>query len=152
MRARDLAQPYVAVPPQTDALAAVRLLVERGLPGLLVVGPDGRAHTLLPACDLVRALVPGYIQEDPVLADVIDEPHADHLCRAVAGRRLVDCLPPGRPFLPTAAADCTAMQIAELMARTRSPLIAVVEPGASAPERLLGVITAAHLLDQLLRA
>ncbi|GAB2756446.1 CBS domain-containing protein [Streptomyces bullii] len=126
--------------------------VAHDLPGLLVVDPDGRPYAALPASDLVRMLVPGYIQEDPVLAEVIDEPHADRLCRALAGRKLLDCLPVGKPFLPTAAPDCTAMEIAELMARTRSPLIAVVERSSSGPDRLLGVITATHLLKQLIQA
>ncbi|MBZ9643128.1 CBS domain-containing protein [Streptomyces sp. PSKA30] len=152
MRARDLAQPYVSVSTDTDAVEAVRLLVEQGLPGLLVVGPAGQPFAMLPASDVVRTLVPGYIQEDPVLAAVIDEPHADRLCRALAGRTLADRLPTARPFLPAAAPDRTAMELAELMARTRSPLIAIVERDAGGPGRLLGVVTAAHLLERLLQA
>jgi hypothetical protein len=101
MRARDLAEPCVSVSTDADAVDAVRLLVEQGLPGLLVVDPAGRPYAILPACDMVRTLVPSYVQEDPVLAAVIDEPHADHLCRALAGRKVADCLPVGRPFLPT---------------------------------------------------
>jgi CBS domain-containing protein len=57
-----------------------------------------------------------------------------------------------RPFLPTAAPDWTAVEIAELMARSRSPLIAVVERSDQDPERLLGVVTAARLLERLLQA
>ncbi|WP_409468623.1 CBS domain-containing protein [Streptomyces sp. HC307] len=151
MRARDLAQSCVTTGKDAQAIEAVRALVEHDLPGLLVVDSAGQPYATLPACDLIRALVPAYIREDPVLADVIDEPHADHLCHAVAGRKLIDCLPVGRPFLPTAAPDSTAMEIAELMARTRSPLIAVVEQGATGQGRVLGVITAAHLLKQLLQ-
>jgi hypothetical protein len=44
------------------------------------------------------------------------------------------------------------MELAELMARTRSPLIAIVERGARGPGRLLGAVTAAHLLERLLQA
>lgn len=119
-------------------------------PGLLVVDAEGEPYAALPACDLLGALLPSYLREDPVLAAVIDEPHADQLCHATAGRKLLDCLPMGKPFLPTAAPDCTAMELAELMARTQSPLIAVVEPGARGQRRLLGVVTAADLLKQLL--
>jgi CBS domain-containing protein len=152
MRARDLVQPHVSVGKDADALEAVRLLVEHRLPGVLVVDSSGQPYAILPAHDLVRALVPSYIREDPVLAEVIDEPHADHLCRALAGRTVADCLPVGRPFLPTAAPECTAMELAELMGRTRSPLIAIVERHAEGPGRLLGVVTAAHLLQRLLKA
>ncbi|MGW6906708.1 CBS domain-containing protein [Streptomyces sp. NPDC054940] len=151
--ARDLAQPYVSVSTDTDAVEAVRLLVEQRLPGLLVVGPAGQPIAMLPASNVVRTLVSGCIQEDPVLAAVIDEPHADRLCRALAGRTLADRLPAGRrPFLPAAGPDRTTMELTELLARTRSPLIAIVERDAGGPDRLLGVVTAAHLLERLLQA
>jgi CBS domain-containing protein len=152
MRARDLAQPYVSVSTDTDAVEAVKLLAEQRLPGLLVVGRAGQPVAIPPAGDVVRALVPGYIQEDPVLAAVIDEPHADRLCRALAGRTLGDRLPTGRPFPPAAAPDRTAMELAEPMARTRSPLIAIAERDAGGPGRLVGVVTANHLLERLLQA
>ncbi|MGP3636975.1 CBS domain-containing protein [Streptomyces sp. 24-1644] len=152
MRARDLAEPYVSVSTDADAAEAVRLLVEHSLAGLLVVDPAGQPYAILPASDVVRTLVPSYVQEDPVLANVIDEPHADHLYHALAGQKVAECLPVGKPFLPTAAPDCTAVELAELMTRTRSPLIAVVERGAGGPGRPLGVVTAAHLLERLRQA
>ncbi|MER5214868.1 CBS domain-containing protein [Streptomyces sp. NPDC002838] len=150
MRARDLAQSYVTVSQDTSAVEALRALVEHGLPGLLVVDSGGQPYAALPACEVGRALLP--VQEDPLLAEVIDEPHAIQLCRALQGRKLVDCLPAGRPLLPTATPDCTALKIAEVMGRTRSPLIAVVDQGQGGQSRLLGVITAARLVDQLLKA
>ncbi|OUD04256.1 hypothetical protein [Streptomyces swartbergensis] len=52
---------------------------------------------------------------------------------------------------PKAAPDCPALEIAELMGHTRSPLGAVADRGAGGPDRLLGVVTAAHLLHQLLQ-
>ncbi|MFC9915021.1 CBS domain-containing protein [Streptomyces sp. NPDC127197] len=152
MRACDLADPYVSVTKDADAIEAVRLIVEQRLPGLLVTDSEGQLYAALPACDVVRTLVPGYVQEDRGLAHVIDEAHADHLCRALEGRTVADCLPVGRPFLPTADPDWTAIEIAELMARTRSPLIAVVERPADGPGRSVGVITAVRLLERLLQA
>lgn len=85
MRARDLAEPHVSVQKDADAIEGVRLIAEQRLPGLLVVDSAGRPCALLPACDVVRTLVPSYVQEDRGLANVIDEPHADHLCRALQG-------------------------------------------------------------------
>ncbi|MFE0192015.1 CBS domain-containing protein [Streptomyces sp. NPDC058989] len=152
MRARDLAEPYLSVSSDADAVEAVRLLVERRLPGVLVVDPAGRPYAILPASDLVRTLVPGYVREDPLLAEVIDEAHADHLCRALRGRSIADCLPVGKPYLPTTGTDSTAVEIAELMARVRTPLVAVVEPGDSGQDRLIGVVTATRLLQYLLQA
>lgn len=152
MRARDLAEPYVSVSKDSDAVDAVRLLAERRLPGLLVVDTAGRPYAILPACAVIRALAPGYGQEDSVLVDVIDELHADQLRRALVGWQVADCLPLGRPFLPTAGPDWTAMEVANLMARTRSPFVAIVDRSDRDPCRLLGVVTAAHLLERLLQA
>jgi hypothetical protein len=126
MRARDLAEPYVSVRNDADAVEAVRLLVKQRLPGLLVIDPAGQPYAILSACDLVSTLVPGYIREDPVLAEVIDEPHADHLCHALLGRTVADCLPVGRPYLLTAAPDSTAMEQASPCTRCpagRCPLL-----------------------------
>jgi hypothetical protein len=130
MRARDLAEPCVSLSKDADAIEAVPLAVERCLPGSLVTDSSGQPYAALPACDVVRPLVPGYVREDRGLAAVIDESHADHLCRTLQGRVVADCLPVGRPFLPTAAPDWAAVQFAELTARTGNPLIAVVDPPA----------------------
>ncbi|MER7407884.1 DUF3040 domain-containing protein [Streptomyces sp. NPDC000070] len=108
VRARDLAEPYVSLSKDADAIEAVRLIVERCLPGLLVTDPSGQPYAALPACHVVRTLVPGYVQEDRGLAALIDEPHADRLCRTLQGRIIADCLPVGRPFLPIADPDWTA--------------------------------------------
>ncbi|QLH25333.1 CBS domain-containing protein [Streptomyces sp. Rer75] len=153
MRARDLAVEYPSVRLDSDALDAARLLAEQRLPGVLVMDDGGEPHALLPASALVKLLVPGYVIEDPTLAAVVDEPHADRLCQALAGRRVADCLPREGHKPPVADPDDTALEVAALMAREHSPLIAVVERGERGDRggsRLLGVITAAHLLERLL--
>ncbi|MFJ9948384.1 CBS domain-containing protein [Kitasatospora sp. NPDC091207] len=153
MRARDLAEPYPTVSLDDQALDAARLLAEHRLPGVLVVDGPGSPRAILPASQLVRLLVPGYVMEDPTLAAVIDEAHADRLCEALTGLRVRDCLPKDAPAPTVADADDTAVEIAALMARNRSPLAAVVEhaPGRrGGGGRLLGVITASHLLHRLL--
>ncbi|MGW3248424.1 CBS domain-containing protein [Streptomyces sp. NPDC001070] len=157
MRARDLAVEYPAVTLDSDALDAARLLAERRLPGVLVVDEDGQPYAILPASRLVKLIVPDYVLEDPTLAAVVDERHADRLCRALSGRPVLDVLPKEREVPAVCDPDDTALEVATLMARERSPLVAVVDKpkkgarDAAAP-RLLGVITAAHLLEQLLGA
>ena len=151
MRARDLAVPYETVDVTSDATRAARLMAEHRLPGLLVLGTDGAPRAILPASQLVRAIVPGYVLDDPTLAGVIDEQHADLLCQSLAGRSVGDCLPAGAATPPVAAPDDTALEVATLMAQVRSPLVAVVERGTDG-QRLLGVITASHLLHRLLDA
>ncbi|RAJ36862.1 CBS domain protein [Kitasatospora sp. SolWspMP-SS2h] len=156
MRARDLAEPFPTVGLDDQALDAARLLAEHRLPGVLVVDGPGTPRAVLPASQLVRLLVPDYLVEDPALAAVVDEAHADRLCEELAGVRVGECLPKNAPPPPVADADDTAVEVAALMARTRSPLVAVVErpPGsrAVAGGRLLGVITASNLLHRLLGA
>jgi hypothetical protein len=74
--------------------------------------------------------------------------------QALAGMSVRDCLPsqPGkRQPLPAAGPDDTAMEVAVLMARERSPLVAVVARDKLGTHTL-GVITAAHLLERLLGA
>ncbi|MCY0933145.1 CBS domain-containing protein [Streptomyces sp. H34-S4] len=152
MRARDLAVEYETVTVDTDALAAARLMASHRLPGLLVLDGQGAPKAILPASQMIRMLVPGYVLEDPALAAVIDEKHADRLCAALRGRTVGDCLPPKAPAPPVAAPDDTALEVAALMAQQRSPLVAVVERYKDGTATLLGVITAAHLLDRLLDA
>ncbi|MBT2396705.1 CBS domain-containing protein [Streptomyces sp. ISL-100] len=151
MRARDLAEEYEAVSFDSDALDAARLMAEHRLPGLLVLDERGEPKAILPASQMVKTLVPSYVIDDPGLASVIDEKHADRLCESLAGRRVGDCLPRTTAPPPIAAPDDTALEVATLMARVRSPLVAVVEKTRGGT-RLIGVITASHLLHELLRS
>jgi CBS domain-containing protein len=151
MRARELADEYPSVTLDSDALDAARLLAGQRLPGLVVMDDDGEPYAILPASRLVEVLVPDYVMEDSTLAAVIDERHADRLAQALAGRTVRDCLPRKRRPVPAADGDDTVLEVAALMAREGSPLVAVVErvPGGS---HTLGVITASYLLERLLGA
>nr|WSY56911.1 CBS domain-containing protein [Streptomyces sp. NBC_00886] len=151
MRACDLAVEYETVGLDSDALDAARLMAEQRLPALLVVDERGAPRAILPASQMVKFLVPAYVVEDPTLAAVVDERHADRLCEALAGRKVRDCLSKSTPPPAVAAPDDTALEVAAQMAQVRSPLVAVVEKDG-AGVRLLGVITASHLLERLLAA
>lgn len=150
MQARDLAVQYETVSVDSDAMEAARLMAEHRLPALLVVDDGGAPKAILPASQMIKVLVPEYVIEDPTLAAVVDEHHADRLCQALKGRKVRDCLSSKHiPAPPVAAPDDTALEIAALMAQVRSPLVAVVDHD-KAGAHLLGVITAAHLLERLL--
>jgi CBS domain-containing protein len=142
---------YETVGVDTDAMTAARLMAEHRLPGLLVVDEEGAPRAILPASQMIKAVVPSYVLDDPTLAAVVDEGHADRLCQVLRGRVVRDCLSRSVPSPPVAEPDATALEVAALMARVRSPLVAVVEE-AGTGKRLLGVITAAHLLERLLSA
>lgn len=149
MRARDLAVEYESVSVDSDALDAARLMAEHKLPGLLVLDERGEPKAVLPASQMVKVLVPAYVIDDPTLAAVVDERHADRLCQALAGRRVGECLSHTAAAPPIADPDDTALEVAALMARVRSPLVAVARKD-KAGTHLLGVITASHLLHELL--
>ena len=48
---------------------------------------DGGGHpvAVLRASQVLRIVVPGYVQDDPALARVVDEPGAERLCLHVTG-------------------------------------------------------------------
>jgi CBS domain-containing protein len=145
MLARELAEPYPVVDLDSDAFAAARLLAERRLPGLIVNGDDGRPWTILPGSQVLRFVVPGYVQDDPALARVYDERHADQLFRPLERRSVRELLPREPPELAMLNAHDTAIEVAALMARLRTPLVAVLDR-----RELIGAITVSRLLSMLL--
>ncbi|WP_371640262.1 CBS domain-containing protein [Streptomyces virginiae] len=127
MIARDLAEPYPHVTTDHQAVNAVRLLAEHDLAALLVLDRDGTPYAVVPGSQLVRQLVPEYVMEDPLLAAVIDDRHADALTEGLAGKT-VDQWIPERSFKPAfVGSEAGALQIAALMARTHVPLVAVID-------------------------
>lgn len=141
MLARELAEDYPLVDVDTDAFDAARVLAFNNLPGLVVTDSEGSPYAVLPASQVVRFVVPEYVREDPSLARVIEEQAADRIARSLAGRRVRDLLPTRPHELPVVKADDTVLELAALMAKARSPLVAVMEQG-----RIIGVVTAVRLL------
>ena len=146
MRARDLAVDYPAVRPDTPAVEAARLLAGQDLPGLIVTDELGRPTTILPGTDVLKMAVPRYCQDDPALARVIDEAAADIFIRHLGDLTVAQALPGRDRELPVVEDDATVLEIAALMARSRSPLVAVVDDRG----RLVGAITLDRLLDRVL--
>jgi CBS domain-containing protein len=146
MRARDLAAPFPTVGVDTPALEAARLLARQNLPGLIVVDEQGRPKTILPGTQVLRMAIPSYCQDDPTLARVIDEAAADVFVRNVGDRTVAELLPREHRELPVVDPDATVLEIAAVMARARSPLVAV----AAKDQPLAGAITLDALLDRML--
>ncbi|GAA2899376.1 CBS domain-containing protein [Streptosporangium fragile] len=144
MRARDLVAPFPTVGLDTPVVEAARLLADQDLPGLIVVDERDLPRSILPGTQVLRLAVPTYCQDDPALARVIDEAHADAFLRGMQGRTVRECLPPEPRELPVTDPDATVLELAALMARTRSPLVAVVEGGS-----LVGAVTLQALLDRM---
>lgn len=148
MKARDLVQQLPTVTVDTPALEAARHVAIGRLPGIAVLDTDGTPLEVLTASELLRAVIPGPILDDPSLAGVMDEASADRLCAEGLGRRkVVDLMrsTQHRIKLASVRPDATMVECAATMARLRSPALVVLDG-----TRLLGVVTAAHLLEVLL--
>ncbi len=147
MRAHQIAEDFPTVASDSNALEAVRLMAGRRLPGLVVTDAGGRPLTILPASQVVRLLVPAYVQDDPSLAGVLSESMADRIGEKLGRKTVAQVLPKPTPAMPTVAADDTIVEVAAVMARDHSPLVAVVTD-----KQLVGVITASRLLEVALAA
>ena len=143
MRAEQIAEQAASIGLDADVLAAARA-VTRGEPaGVVVADPVGRPCGLLPVCEVVAATVPGFVRQSPRLANVYDEELADRTLRMMLGRPVREVLADSR--FPVTDGDATAVELATVMAATRSPLVVV---------RLAhggwGVVTGTRLLACLL--
>lgn len=148
VQAKDLAAPYPTVRLDTSAREAAQLLSEQHLPGLIVVDAHDHPVAILPGSQVLRLLVPRYVQDDPALARVLDEEYADTISDLLNEKTVADMLPKDRA-LPVVAPDDTVLEIAALMAANRSPVVAVVEKRSSnAP--MTGAVTVSALLERLL--
>ena len=145
MHAEDIAEDFPVVSIDSGALDAARLLAEHRLPGIVVTDSAGKPCAVLPASQVVRFIVPRYVQDDPALARVLNDSAADRAAQKLGGKRVRDVLPEHLVDVPAANADDTIIEVAALMVRLRSPLIAVMKNG-----KLHGVITASRLLSAAL--
>jgi CBS domain-containing protein len=146
VHAEQMAEETPLVDLDWSALAAARLLAERRLPALVVTKADGSPHSILPASQVVRFLVPGYVQDDPSLARVMNESMADRAGDKLANQRVRDLLPAERRELAVVNYDDTIIEVAAIMARLRCPLAAVMKG-----DKLIGAITASRLLELALQ-
>jgi CBS domain-containing protein len=146
MRAAELAEDFPVVTVDSDALDAARLLAEHRLPGIVVTDNSGKPFAVLPASQVVRFIVPKYVQDDPSLAGVLNESMADRAADKLGGKTVRSMLPDHLTNVPSADVDDTIIEVAAVMARLRSPLMAVVKD-----DKLFGVITASRLLAAALK-
>jgi CBS domain-containing protein len=140
IHAEEIAEDFPVVTIDSDALDAARMLAEHRLPGIVVTDSSGRPYAVLPASQVVMFIVPQYVQDDPSLAGVLNESMADRAADKLGGKTVREVLPEHLLNVPAAHADDTIIEVAALMARLRSPLIAVMKD-----DKFHGVITASRL-------
>jgi CBS domain-containing protein len=145
MRARDISVGVPTVTVDDTVAKAVRVMAVSRLPGLVVVDADSRPQMVLPGTQVLRLAVPGSFQEDPALVRAVDEAHADRFWWELANQTVRECAPrqPAKPV--TVRFDATLLEVAALMARQHSPLVAVVDEHGV----LVGAVTLERLITSL---
>jgi CBS domain-containing protein len=145
MRARDLAVPYPVLPADAPAAEAARLLAQQEVDAVFVER-QGQLQGVVSDIGLLVRLLPGYVIEDPTLAQVMEEGATDLLWRRLEGRRVEELLPRAASGeVRQVDGDATLMEVAAVMAGARAPMVAVRQGG-----RLIGGITSSALLTRLL--
>jgi CBS domain-containing protein len=142
VHAEEIGEEFPVVTEDSAALDAVRLLAEHRLPGLVVTDGAGHPQSILPASQVVRFLIPSYVQDDPSLAGVLSESMADRIADKLGSKSVGELIPKEAPELAVVNADDTIVEVAAVMARLRCPLAAVMRGG-----ELVSVITASRLLQ-----
>lgn len=137
-----MAEDFPVVSAGSDAWEAITELAKQRMPGLVVTDDAGKPVSILPTSQVVRFLVPSYVQEDPSLAGVLSESMADRVAEKLRGKKVGALIPDDAPELAVVHDDDTIVEVAAVMARLRCPL-AVVLRG----EEMTGVITASRLLQ-----
>lgn len=147
MHAADVVETLPTARPDDAVLSALRLVCQHGLPGLVVADEHGDVVGCVSTVDLVRLTLPRYLRDEPIMARVFDEGHADRIAAALVGTRVRDVLGEVADRVPVARPEATVVELAELMARWCCPIALIREKGAT-----LGIVTANRLLTALLAA
>jgi CBS domain-containing protein len=147
VRAEDLEEQFPIVLLDSDAIDAARMIAEHSLPGVVVADASDKPLAVILACDVLRFVLPRYVQDDVTLAGVLGDALADHAEDNLAGKTVGDVLPEQPRKVPCVDARDGMIKVAAEMAQQRSPLIAVTKNG-----KLQGVITASRLLAAALKS
>jgi predicted transcriptional regulator len=137
-----MAEDFPVISVEDDAWSAVTQLAENRLPGLVVMDTAGKPLSILPTSQVLRILVPQYVQDDPSLAGVLTESMADRVCEKLRGKKVKALIPDDVPELAVVNDDDTIIEVAAVMARLRCPLAMVMRG-----KEPVGVITASRLLQ-----
>ena len=146
MKARDLVSPHVTLRRDASAAEATETLSRHDVRAVLVVDERGSFVGCLSDSELLRALLPPFVDESEVLARVFEEKASESLFRRLEGRSVGELMPTERDETPVVDVDDTLVEVASTMVRARASLVGVLEGG-----RLVGGISIDDLLSRLLR-
>jgi CBS domain-containing protein len=148
MHASDVVEVLPTARLDDAVLPAVRMVTDQSLPGLIVVDDAGQVVTCISSVDLLRLALPRYLGDDPYLARVFDEHHADRVAACLVGIAVRDVVGQTEGRTPVVRPDATVVEIADLMVKEASPLVMVKRENGET----LGIVTANRLLEALANA
>jgi CBS domain-containing protein len=146
VRAEDLDEQFPIVQMDSDAIDAARMIAEHGLPGLGVADTSGKLYAVLLASEIMRFVLPRYVQDDLALAGVVSDAIDAHAEQNLTGKLVGDLLPKRPRSIASIDAGASVFKVAAEMVQQRSPLVAVTKNG-----KLHGVITSSRLLGAALK-
>ena len=144
MKALGLVSPLEVLPVDASAHEAA-LLLSRLQTDAAIVVDDDRFIGVVTDEDLLRALLPSYVEEADALARVLEEASSERLWQRLEGRTVRDLMTRHREEDPVVDGDASLIEVASVMIRAEAPIVAVIHDG-----RLVGGITIDHLLTHLL--
>lgn len=121
------------------------MLARHDVRAALVVHDGGALAGVLSDSELLRALLPPYVDQASILARVLEESAADVLFDRLEGRSVADLMPEDREVEPVVHGEDTLVEVASVMVRARASAVGVLDEG-----RLIGGITIDDLLSHLL--
>lgn len=145
MKARNLVSPQHTVRTDAPAAEAADILARQDVRGVLIVDASGGFVDVLSDSELLRDLLPPYVDVASTLAHVLEESAADALFRRLDGRTVGDLLRYDREVEPVVHAEDTLIEVASVMVRAHASLVGVLEDGV-----LAGGISIDDLLSHLL--
>lgn len=148
MHASDVVQTLPAARLVDAVLPAMRTVVRRDLPGLVVVDEQDRVVACVSLTDLVGLVLPRYLRDEPCLARTFGEALADRVAEGLVGSTVGDVVGGVTERVPVVRADATLVELAETMSRQRCALVMVEQQGTG----VLGVVTVSRLLEVLVDA
>jgi len=145
MYLRDLVEHYPSATVESPALDAVRSMAEEHRLAIIVLDADQRPYAVLSSPQILTALLPDYVVEDPNLARVLDSDDAEQMLTRLNELRVADLMPREVREVPVLSEDDTDLEAAAYMANEGISVVAVVADG-----RYIGAVTVSRLLREAL--
>lgn len=145
MKARDVMTAVSALRMDDPAEDLISLFERPRVRAVPVVSAEGELIGLVTDEDMLCAVLPPFVVEDPRLAAVLEEDAASDLRTRLEGERIGNVVRIRRPGQPPVGLEDSLVEVTSAMVRAGDPAVAVVENDV-----VVGLITVDDLLPVLL--